>query len=184
MPPAGADRDPVGSLYAELRGKADKDPGSVRAKLEAVASNPDQVDALVNLAQRAYYEDPELSPIALEVATAQLSRVEPIQRRAGTLQNLMNAYRMCEGEVDQGLLSNGFIIADELRRDDEKRNPDAANRRQQYGTQADLLEAVLVSEYARDNYDAAMRFLKSKPDDNVKVMIMMRVVQSLRQPNY
>ncbi len=180
-PPTGADRDPVGSLFEELRGKADKNPGSVRSKLEDVASNPNQVDTLVNLAQRANYEDPELSPIALEVAVAHLSQVEPLQRRAGTLQNLVNAYRSCEGEVDQALLRNGFIIADELRQDEEKRNPDAAGRKRQFGSQADYLEAALVAEYARTNYDAAMRFVKSKPDDVAKMMTLMQIVQALRR---
>ncbi len=173
-------KDPVFSLFTELRGKAGKDPGSVRAKLEEVASNPEMVEPLINLAQRANYEDPDLGSIALEVAAAHLSQVEPLQRRASVLQSMVSAYRNCEGEVDTGLLRDGFVIADKLRQDEEKKNPDMGNRISPYGTQADQLEATLVSEYARDNFDAAMSYLRAKPDNNVKLMMYQRVVQAMR----
>ncbi len=179
-PPPPSGRDPSTSLYDELRGKSRKNPGMVKARLAEVASDPAQLDTVLNVAQRASYEDPDLSSMALEEAGKHFEQVEPVQRRAGFLQNLVGAYRQIEGEVDQSLLRNGFIIADKLRQEEEKTNPDAANRKNGFGTQADQLEAALVSEYARDNFDAALRFLRAKPDDSIKMMMMMRVVQALR----
>jgi len=178
--PGDSGKDPMASLFNELRGKSSKDPGAVKARLEEVASNPEMLGSLVALAQRANWEDPDLCSLALEATNAHLPLVEPLERRAGIFQSLIGTYRMCEGEVDTELLRNGFIIADKLRQEDEKRNPDGVGPKPQYGTQADQLEATLVSEYARDDYDGAMRFLKAKPDDNIKFMTLMRVIQALR----
>jgi len=178
--PPGAGKDLLSSLYAELRGKSQKDPALVRTKLNEVASNPALLDTLTGLAQRASYEDPDLCSIAVQVAAEQLPRIDPVQRRANILQNLLGAYRQCEGEVDPELLRNGFIIADKLRQEEERANPGNPNRKNAYGSPADQLDATLIAEYARDNYDAAMRFLRSKPDDSIKLLAMLRVLQALR----
>jgi hypothetical protein len=37
------------------------------------------------------------------------------------------------------------------------------------GSQADTLEAMLIAEYARDNFEAARRYLRSLPDGNLKL---------------
>jgi hypothetical protein len=182
-PSAGAEKDPLSSLYAELRGKSKKDPELVRSKLNDAAAKQDQLDLLINLAQRANYEDPDLSSIALQVASERLPHIDPVQRRAGMLQNLLGAYRQCEGEVDKDLIRNGFIIADKLRQEEEAANSRTAMQNvvtNPYGSPADQLEAALISEYSRDNFDAAMKFLRSKPDDAIKLMVMQRVLQALR----
>lgn len=176
----GAGKDSLATLYEDLRGKAEKNPATVRSRLNEVAGKPEQLHTILNVAQRASWEDPDLSRIALEVLSAHLDDVEPLQNRASLLQNLLGAYRQTDGEVDSELYRNGFILADKLRQKEEQDNPDSSRNRSEFGTQADQLEAALVSEYSRDNYDAAIRFLKSKPDDNMKLMMLLRVVQALR----
>ncbi len=70
------------------------------------------------------------------------------------------------------------MIADKLRQEEEAQSG-AANGDAPVTPQADALEGTLVSEYARDNYDAAMSFLNSKPDDKVKMMMLLRTLQTL-----
>ena len=71
-------------------------------------------------------------------------------------------------------------VADKLRHEEERANPGNPNRKNAYGSPADQIEDTLIAEYARDNYDAAMRFLRSKPDDSIKLLAMLRVLQALR----
>jgi len=168
--------DTVDSLFAELRGKFRKTPGKVRARLSEIASDPTKVELLVGLGQRAISQDPDLSALALREAAAHLNGVDPIQRRVSVLENLLNSSRQCLGEVDPELIRSGFVIADKLRQEEEQQNPGGEFP---VATQADQLEATLVSEYARDDFDAAMSFLKSKPDNGIKIMSLMRVVQAL-----
>lgn len=170
-------KDTADSLYTELRGRLRKNPGKVRTRLSEVASDPTRLELLIGLAQRAVTQDPDLSSLALKEAAAHLQKVEPVQRRVSVLEMLVSAYRQCLGEVDPELIRSGFVVSDKLRQEEVQESSGAGTTG---ATPADQLEATLVSEYARDDFDTAMRFLKSKPDDSVKIMSLMRVVDALR----
>jgi hypothetical protein len=170
-------KDTADSLYAELRGKLRKTPGKVRSRLSEVASDPARLELLIGLAQRAVLQDPDLSSLALKEASEHLQEVDPIQRRVPVLEMLVSTYRQCLGEVDPELIRSGFVVSDKLRQAEEQESSAGGTPGV---TQADQLEATLVSEYARDDFDAAMRFLRSKPDDSIKIISLMRVVEALR----
>ncbi len=181
--PAGAQADPqviAGELYQLLRGKWEKDPGMVRSKLAAAVRDPEQVDILIAVAQRASYEDPDLSAAALEIASPLVPQIKPLQRRSALLQNLIRVSRQTDGDVDPKLLREGFIIADQLREEEKERNPELI-RRTRVVSMADQLESVLVSQLALDDFPTAIRFVRSMPDDPVKYAALMSILQSLRQ---
>ncbi len=171
------------TLFEELKGKAATNPALVRRKLSEAAKNPDGINTLINLAQQAWYEDPDLSSVALEMAAAMLPEVQPLERRATTLQNLVSAYRNCEGDVPAGLLKDGFVLADQVRQEYEEKNPQVATQRVTY-TVADSLEQALIAEVAVDHFDAAMQYLRAKPNDEKKLAAYLRVIESLRQNIY
>ncbi len=171
------------TLFDQLKGKATADPSLVRHKLAEAAQGSDGINVLVNLAQRACYEDPDLGSIALEMAAAMLPEVQPLEQRATTLQNLVSAYRNCEGEVPADLLRDGFVLADQVRQEYEEKNPQAATPRVTY-TIADSLEQALTAEVAVDHFDAALKYLRAKPNDEKKLAAYLRVIESLRQNIY
>ncbi len=175
-----APQDRLSTLFNELKGKATKDPGLVRQRISTAVKGPEDVDFLINLAQRSSYEDPELGSIALEIATGMLPQVEPLQRRSMVMQNLVRVYRSCDGEVDVNLLRDGFILADQLRQDEKEKNPLAASQRPG-NSPADYLEQTLLGEVASDHFDAAMKYLHAMPDDEAKLAALQRIVESLRQ---
>ena len=166
-------------LMQELRGK---DPSYAKSKLKDLS-----IDVLINMAMNAAYQDPDLAGIALELAQQLLPQVEPLQKRASSMQSLVQAYRQVEGEVDHGLLKNGFILADQLREELSEKS-EAARRRgptaQEGMTQASQLEAFLVAELSRTSYESAIRYVRSMENNAVKVACLLQIVQALSQPNY
>ncbi|PYV17022.1 MAG: hypothetical protein DMG07_06765 [Acidobacteria bacterium] len=125
------------------------------------------------------YEDPDLGSIALDLARPLVQQVEPLLRRAGALQNLVRAYRQLDGEVDADLLKDGFLLADEIREQDRKERPATP-----YSSGlADGIENSLVAEYARDNFDAALRYALAIPDERRRLTVLVGIVMAQRQ-NY
>jgi hypothetical protein len=182
--PSGASPLAGMDLYQSLRGKLAKDPAFVRQKLAEASRTPDQADALIMLANRANMQEPDLASMALEAASKLLMQVEPLQKRASVLQNLMRAYQSCDGEVDADLLQKGLALVQQLRTD-EKSNPPSNQMPRgvvgaRMGTMADQLEMAIVAELALENFGGAMRYVRLMPDE-MKLQALLRIVQSLVQ---
>ena len=104
-----------------------------------------------------------------------------MQERVGALQNLISTYRQVEGEVDSKLIKEGYVLADQIREEAAAGGvPGEATRRGRQGSPADFLEAFLTGEYAHDNFDAAIRFVRSMDDDEAKLSALLQIAQSLR----
>lgn len=175
------------NLLEELKGKAESNPALVKAKLRKAAKGPEDINTLINLAMRAAYQDPELGSLALEIARQLLPQVEPLQKRSEALQNLIRAYRQVDGEVDQGLLQDGFILADQIRQELIQKNeklPNANPKRWPGITPADSLEVLLVSELSRDSFEKAIRYVRSMDDSSLKLTSLVQIVQALSQSAY
>jgi hypothetical protein len=193
--PSGPNSVSSNQLYSEVRAAARRDPAAGRQKIAEIAQDPASADALIQFAQRVNWEDPDLAVMALDAARALLPKIEPKSRRATTLQMLVRAYRMVDGEVDPGLLKEGFILAFDLREEPQKQaagfgvgvsgSPLPQGSIGPYGissSPADHLEAMLVAEYARDNFAGALTYVRSLQDEKLKLLALNQMIQSLRMP--
>ncbi len=172
-------------LAQELRGKAARNRSLVRQKLLDAAGSTGQVAFLTHVAQMAADSDPDLSALALELARDRVSEIPSLHERAGALQNLISTYRQVEGEVDSKLIKEGYVLADQIREEaaaGEMQGEVRHNGRQ--GSPADYLESFLTVEYARDNFDGAIRFVRSMDDDEAKLSALLQIAQSLRNSPY
>jgi hypothetical protein len=171
-------------LYKSLHGKLAKDPALVKQKLDDAAKTPEQINALINLANYATNGDADLASLALDSASRMIMQVEPLSERASVMQNLIWAYRQCDDEVDAALLQEGLVIVRQLR--DEQKGaaapmPPASAPVPDRSTMADLLERTIVAEQALDNFDKAMKYLRLMPDD-LKLQALLNIVLALTQP--
>ncbi|MGA2261950.1 MAG: hypothetical protein ABSH28_10990 [Acidobacteriota bacterium] len=182
---------PPMDLYQSVHGKLAKDPALVRQKLAEASKTPDQIDGLINLANRAGSSmEADLADLALEAASRLVMQVEPLQRRAGVLQNLISAYQRIDGEVDADLLQKGLSIVAQLRSEEQNKGtanvtPNGTGFRVMSANMsssrvADRLETALVAELALDNFDSAMSYLRLMPDE-MKLQALLQIVQSLTQ---
>jgi hypothetical protein len=187
----------VSGLIRELKGKAESNPSYVRGKLKDFAKGPQGIDMLINLISSSSYEDPELGSLALEVAKSLVSQVEPLQKRSSTLQNLIRASRQVDGEVDSEIIRDGFILADRLREDNEKTSEAVeissvrtnamgmtSGGQSWIAQEADRLEAYLVSELSKDDFEKAIRYVHSIKSDALKLTCLIQITQALRQQYY
>ncbi len=183
-PPAHNPYQNSSKLIQELRGKAQSNPAYVKRKLQDVAKDQGGIDTLVTLAMMACYQDDDLASIALEIAHPMVSQVLPLERRSSVLQNLVQAYRQVEGEVDDGLLKDGFLLADQLREEqlEQSEAPDKMNLMRQHGrTSADQLEAMLVAELSKDDFESAIRYVRAMKNNSLKLMCLTQIAQVLGQ---
>ncbi|MBZ5499230.1 MAG: hypothetical protein LAP85_22760 [Acidobacteriia bacterium] len=176
---------PGADLYQSLRGKLTKDPAFVSQKLAEAATSPDRINELITLATRANLEDPDLASMALDSASQLVMKVEPLQRRSSTIQNLLRTYRNCEGEVSADLLQKGLLVVQQLREEEKDKAamnpPPTGPAGMRIGASAaDQLEMALVAELALDNFDGALRYVRLMPDD-MRLQALLRIVQSLSQ---
>jgi hypothetical protein len=161
---AGSWRDGL-RLYTELGGKTS--PRDLDA-VEALLADKEP-RALVALAQRANWENPDLASLALRKATERVFRVEPLEKRVEVVVLLVSATRMIEGDIDADLIARALKAVEELR-DEGRAEPDAstdpgARFRQQLGmTSVDLSEAVLLGHYARVDFETAMLHVRRLPE--------------------
>jgi hypothetical protein len=179
-----ASRESGTLLYQSLRGKLAKDPTFVKQQLADAARTPDQIDVLINLANYATSGDPDLASLALEYASQMVMQVEPLSKRSSVMQQLIQAYQRCDGEVDAALLQEGLVVVQQLR--DEQNSaaapmPPARGPMPGRGTMADQLEMAIVAELALDNFDGAMKYLRLMTDD-LRLQALLRIVQTLMQP--
>lgn len=181
--------NPGMDLYESLHGKLAKDPAFVRQKLAEASKTPDQINDLINLANRAGSAEADLADLALDAASRLVMQVEPSQRRASVPQNLISAYQRIDGEVDADLLQKGLSIVAQLR--SEEQNKGAANvtfqgtgfrvmNSNMSSSVADRLEMAIVAELALDNFNSAMSYLRLMPDE-MKLQALLQIVQSLTQ---
>jgi hypothetical protein len=171
-------------LFEELKGKTESNPSFVEGKLQSLDQIPESIDVIAGLAYMSSYSDPALGSLALEVAGNRLNAVEALERRSWILQNLVRAYKQVEGEVDPGLLRKGFALVDEMRQEQSQRDTDSAlmDLTVQPGiTEADRLEALLVSELARDSFEDAIAYIHSMEDGLLKLTCFVQTVQALSQ---
>jgi hypothetical protein len=193
--PAGPNSDSSNQLYNEVRTAARRDPSAGRQKIAEIAQDPASADALIQFAQQVNWEDPDLAVMALDAARALLPKIEPKSRRAANLQMLVRGYRMVDGEVDPGVLKEGFILASDLREEQQGQaagfgigvsgGPFPQGGMVPYGISAgpaDHLEAMLVAEYARDNFAGALTYVRSLQDAKLKLLALSQMIQSLRMP--
>ncbi len=187
MAPAGSPASSAASamdLYNTVRGKLAKNPEFVRQKLAEASKSPDQINALISLASRANFQEPDLASMALDAASQLLMQVEPLQKRASVFQSLMQAYQNCDGEVDATLIQKGLILVQQLR--DEEKNSMTTNMSLRGGTMAgrgsasDQLEMAIVAQLALDNFDGARSYLRTLPED-LRLTALLRIIQTLAQ---
>ena len=143
----------------------------------ASVPHPKQVPDLIELARMAQSADPELASMTLDAAKPLLSRVEPLQDRAQLFGEMARAYRECDGEADAGLLRDGFHLVARMREESDGAAPGESGSRYM----ADELEATLISELTRIDFDSAMRYVRSMPEKPPRLAALLRVVQSLRE---
>ncbi len=179
-----ASRLPGMDLYQSVHGKLAKDPAFVRQKLAEASKTPDQIDGLILLASRAGSTEADLTDLALDAASRLVMQVEPLQKRASALQNLISQYQRVDGEVDADLLQKGLFIVQQLRSEEKNRGmpnvtPNGTVTRVMSST-ADRLEIAIVAELALDNFDSAMKYLRLMPDE-MKLQALLQIVQSLTQ---
>ena len=181
-PPDAPGKPPVNiaGLIQSLKGKAESDPSLARGKIKDL-----DMEALLGLAMSASYQDPDLAEMAIEMAQKRLPELQPLQTRAGALQNLVRSARQVNGEVDAGLLRDGFILADQLREEIDEKAPEAGitNKRYLYAG-AEQLEAFLVAELSRDDFDSAIEYARSLDDDALKLNCLIQIAQAQAQQNY
>jgi hypothetical protein len=169
-------------LYQNVHGKLAKDPAFVRQKLAEASKTPDQIDGLIMLANRAASTEADLADLALEAASRLVMQVEPLQRRASVLQNLISVYQRLDGDVDADLLQKGLSIVAQLRSEEQNKGtanvtPNGTVIRVMSST-ADRLEMTIVAELALDNFDSAMSYLRLMPDE-MKLQALLHIVQSI-----
>ncbi len=174
---------PNSTLLQQLKGKAAKDPGTVRRRLAEVYDNPEKVQELISLAMIAAYQDPDLSQIALEIAEPMVSGIELLQKRCAAFENLVRAYSNLDGEVSPNLLREGFVLADRLREQEKTPEVGMPMMVRMGSGSADRLENFLLGQAARQSLQSALDFVRGMSDDGHKVAALLQIAQSLTQ-NY
>lgn len=168
----------IPKLIQDLKGK---DTAYMNSRLKSL-----ETDVLVSLAMSASYQDPDLGAAALELARQLLPQVEPLQKRMGLFQTMVQAYRQVDGEVDASFLKSGFILADDLRQETESAELPGKNTRAMANAimPADQLEASLVAELSKTSYDSALTYARSLENSALKLNCLLQIVQALGQPNF
>ncbi len=168
------------SLYAELRGKAAKDPVLVRERLAGLSPSPEQIQDLLNLASISALEDPDMSAIALETARKLVARIEPISARVPMFAQMLRISRRCDGEVDPEILKQGFLLVADLR--EEEKDQVKAVGRVPGRSGADMLERALISQLAIDDFQSAIRYVRTMPDEQARLSTLLAVAEACRRP--
>jgi len=179
----GSGNSAQGILFQELRGKAAKNPGLVRQKLAESFNTPEELQDLINLANRARYEDPDMGSIALEIGEGLVFRIESLQKQAEAFQNLARAYWNLDGEVSTDLLRKGFMLVEQLRQEETRKTVETQTGMRSGFSSADYFEDFLLGQSARQSFDAAMQYVHAFPQDGRKVRALLKIIENLVQ-NY
>jgi len=170
------------ALQKDLMGKAYKNPSYVRQRLSQLKDEPKKLDLLMNLAKASLYTDPDLAAITVDYSRPLLFRVEPLARRLEAFRRYVTLSQRCDGEVDPDLLREGFILADEIREAEHKKNPETTVPTRLSGA-ADEFELSLIAEVARGDFSRAMAFVRAMSDSGRRLSALLRILDMLQQPS-
>ena len=143
---------------------------------------PEQFQHLIRAAQQLSFQDPDLASTVLEGTRSLLGGVEPLEKRAQLMTELIRIWAQVEGEVEPKLYREGFVLVDDLRQ-----GPRASEQTPAVGAgpslaAADNLERTLVAEYARDDFEAALKYIAGLSDNTAKLAMLLDIVQRFREP--
>lgn len=156
-----------GHSFGERHGIRDTSPGSLRKQLSELGSTPESVGPLLAIAGMSMHQDPELCEQALARASVAIFQIEPLDQRARPFMNLLNLNRQFEGEVDHGLMKQGFTLLNQLREQDG------------FTPLADHLEQALLSEWARMDAHGALACVRAVSDPAFRLRALLRISEAL-----
>lgn len=177
---------PTALLYQNLRGQSKTNPAFVRQKLSEAAKTPEDMNVLIGVATQARMQDPDLASMALDAATQLVKQIEPPRNRAVSLQNLMLAYRRIEGKASADLVQEGFRLLSRLGTEEKSQKVTpvvvhmGGGNFTSIGSTSTQLEASLVAELALYDYEKAMSYVRTIPE-NQRLVALVRIVQALSQ---
>jgi hypothetical protein len=196
---AKASASTASETVRDLKAEASRDPEAVRRKLRELAQDPANFDALTQAIYDYTWDYPELAEAAVDLAKGLVDALEPVAYRAYRLLNLIRAERNLDGEADRSLLYKGFDLVRQMQ--DEEREPAAqpeasaaegsapparraADRSGVYALSAsEQIYADFIAELARLDAPAAISRTRSLPDSPFKLNVLLRIAQSLGQPD-
>jgi len=170
----------TGPLMDKIRSLAG-DPTSAAKEL-GNEFQPEQFQQLVLAARNFNYQTPDLALTALEAARGLLGRVESLEKRAQLMTTLIRVWGDVEGEVEPKVYREGFLLVDDLRQTPGPSEQTSTISAGPLRSAADNLERTLVAEYARDDFDATMKYIAGLSDNKVKLEMLLNIVQRFRQP--
>ena len=167
-------------LFRTLRGKAEFNPEWVRRKLADACTKKEHFSTLITLAQIASSQDPDLGSVALEVARGLLTAFDSLQQQASSLRTLITISRQVDGEVDAGLIKQGFNLVSDMREEEKKRvQPQGGAQSPPPLLPSDDLEITLIAQTAVDDFRTALRRAHSLDGENVQMRALLQIAQSL-----
>jgi hypothetical protein len=105
-----------------------------------------------------------------------------LARRLEAFRRYIDLSRRCDGEVDSDLLREGFILADEIREAERKKNLETTVPTRLSGA-ADDFELSLIAEVARGDFSRAMAFVRAMSDSGRRLSALLRILDMLQQPS-
>lgn len=181
-PPAGA---PAGRPMPAMAPRSQPVPGAAVATPTTAESQKMNQDLmlLIGQAQKAGESDPAQAARILQKAADLVRQVEPLQRRAISLQQLMSAYRDILGKPNPDLIKEGFSMLSALAELEKGRPAQPGivwlgSPSRTTGSGAVDMEAALVSDLALYSFEEAMRYVQSMPEDH-RLMALVRIIQVL-----
>jgi hypothetical protein len=171
--------DPA-ELFRTLRGKAEFNPELVRRKLADVCTKKEHFNILINLAQISSSQDPDLGSVALELARGFLTAFDSLQQQESALRTLINTMRQVDGEVDPGLIRQGFTLVSDMKEEEKKRVlPQGGTLLSLPIHPSDDLEIMLIAQMAMDDFTSAIQRARSMDADSARIRALLQIAQSL-----
>jgi hypothetical protein len=171
-------------LLKELSGQAQSNPEYVKRRLKEAAKKSG-IDILVRMAWTNIVGGAELAEMALETARQLNSEESSLQDRADFA--IIQAYRQLEGTVDHELFKNGFLLVDQLKKEESKPKP-AQSLEIRMGpclfTKAECLESLLVQDLSKDLFEEAMAHVRSIENRDLKYECLVMIAMALSKPIY
>jgi tetratricopeptide (TPR) repeat protein len=176
-------------LRDKLKYKAADNPDWVEQELRNAIEDPNDINVLTTLASNSARDCPELAEIALEIAEEFLPQIDDLQKRFSALQSVMSAYRNLDGEVDEELFQKGFTLIDQIQEErllNSNETSPLLPRAQNsvFLPATDRLEANLIADLARQDYDKAIDHVHSMDPGIAKLDCLIQIARALRQNNF
>jgi hypothetical protein len=124
---------------------------------------------------------PGISPASSDLVRSETGPSAEFEKHGAAAVNLelraqQILYRECDGEANQDLLREGFVLVARLRDEDKGTRPSDAS----YDSPADSLESFLLSELAREKFEASMKYVRGMADKLHRTMSFLSIAESLR----